>query len=122
MLGVPLESEDAPGDSGAFEQALGRLSALGLVWTRDAAPGEPDSLIMAKALRELWKEPLSLRTRLVAFETIVENLHVDDLGSVLDALGLTAEDAAGGQRAALLAHHRDGQRVRDLVAQAPPTA
>ncbi|WP_055532942.1 helicase-associated domain-containing protein, partial [Streptomyces graminilatus] len=122
MLGVPLKSEDPPGDGGAFEQALGRLSALGLVWTRDPAPGEPASLIMADALRELWTEPLGLRTRLVAFETIVENVHVERLGAVLDALGLTAEDTVDAQRSALLAHHRDGQRVRDLFAQAPSTA
>ncbi|MFJ3182617.1 helicase-associated domain-containing protein [Streptomyces sp. NPDC086796] len=123
MLGVSLEFGKPPGDGGAaLEQALGRLSALGLVWARAAAPGEPDSLIMAEALRELWRDPLDLRNRLVGFETVVENLRGEDLAAALNALGLTAEGAESEQRAVLLAHHRDGQRVRDLVAQAPASA
>ncbi|MCL3998993.1 helicase-associated domain-containing protein [Streptomyces lavenduligriseus] len=123
MLGVPLEPGKLPGDGGAgLEQALGRLSALGLVWARDAACGEQDSLIMAEALRELWKEPLGLGNRLVGFATVVENLHGEGLAAALDALALTAEGSESEQRAALLTHHRDGQRVRDLVAQAPAPA
>ncbi|MFM9462642.1 helicase-associated domain-containing protein [Streptomyces scabiei] len=123
MLGVPLESGKPPGDSeAALEQALSRLSALGLVWARDTAPGESDSLIMADPLRELWTAPLELRNRLVTFETVVKNLHGEDLAAALSTLALTAEGAESDQRAVLLAHHRDGQRVRDLVAQAPAPA
>ncbi|MEU6355218.1 helicase-associated domain-containing protein [Streptomyces sp. NPDC047072] len=123
MLGVPLEPAKPADDSGAaLEQALGRLSALGLVWARVAAPGEPDSLIMAEALRELWTSPLELRHRLVGFETVVEHLRGEDLAAALTTLGLTAKDDESEQRAVLLAHHRDGQRVRDLVAQAPSSA
>lgn len=123
MLGVALESGKSSGDEEAApEQALGRLSALGLVWARASAPDEPDSLIMAEALRELWTEPLGLSNRLVGFETILENLHGEDLAEALNTLDLTAEGAEREQRAVLLAHHRDGQRVRDLVAQAPAAA
>ncbi|MFJ2217870.1 helicase-associated domain-containing protein [Streptomyces sp. NPDC101062] len=123
MLGVPLESGKPAGDGGAaLEQALGRLSALGLVWARDAAPGEPDSLIMTEALRELWTGPLGLCNRLASFETVVENLHEEVLAAASEALGLTAEGSESEQRALLLAHHRDGQRMRDLVAQAPDPA
>ncbi|GAA1236325.1 helicase-associated domain-containing protein [Streptomyces rhizosphaericus] len=125
MLGVPLESGKPPVDGGALEalgEALGRLSALGLVWAGDAAPGEPDSLIMAEALRELWTEPLGLRNRLAGFETVVENLRGEGLAVALNALSLTTEGTENEQRAVLLAHHRDGQRVRDLVAQAPAPA
>jgi len=123
MLGVPLESEKPTGDGeAALEQALGRLSALGLVWARNAAPGEPDSLVMAEALRELWTSPLGLRNRLVGFETIVKHLHGEDLAAALTTLGLTAGADESEQRAVLLTHHRDGQRVRDLVAQAPAPA
>ncbi|MFF3617526.1 helicase-associated domain-containing protein [Streptomyces sp. NPDC002580] len=123
MLGVSLKSGKLAGDGGAaLEQALGRLSALGLVWARDAAPGEPGSLVMAEALRELWTDPLGLRNRLVGFETVVENLHGEGLAAALSTLGLTSEGNESEQRAVLLAHHRDGQRVRDLVAQAPAPA
>lgn len=124
-VGVPLESGKPPGgagDTGSLEQALGRLSALGLVWARDTASGEPDSLIMAEALRELWTEPLGLRNRLVGFETVVENLHEESLIAAAEALGLSAQGSTREQRAVLLAHHRDGQRVRDLVAQGPAPA
>jgi hypothetical protein len=123
MLGVPLESGKPAGDGGAaLEHALGRLSALGLVWARDAAPGEPDSLVMAEALRELWTDPLGLRNQLVGFETVVENLRGEGLAVALNTLALAAEGDESEQRAVLLAHHRDGQRVRDLVAQAPAPA
>lgn len=123
MLGVALQAGKPAGEGGAdLEQALGRLSALGLVWARDTAPGEPDSLIMAEGLRELWTDPLGLRNRLVGFETVVENLRGEDLATALNTLGLTAEGDESEQRAVLLAHHRDDQRVRDLVAQAPAPA
>ncbi|WP_030381876.1 MULTISPECIES: helicase-associated domain-containing protein [unclassified Streptomyces] len=123
MLGLPQEP-GKPNDDGeaALERALGRLSALGLVWARDAVPGEPSNLIMAEALRELWKEPLGLRNRLVGFETVVENLHGEGLATALDTLALTDAGSESEQRTMLLAHHRDGQRVRDLLTHAPSPA
>ncbi|MEU5137729.1 helicase-associated domain-containing protein [Streptomyces californicus] len=123
MLGLPPGTGGPTSDrEGTLDQALGRLSALGLVWPGEEGSEEQDSLIMAKALRDLWKEPLGLRDRLVGFETIVENLRGERLTEALETLGLPGQGSETEQRSTLLAHHCDAGRVRDLVAQAPASA
>ncbi|RLU82539.1 hypothetical protein CTZ27_29880 [Streptomyces griseocarneus] len=119
LLVVP-SAATAGGDGNAVEHAAERLLALGLVWPAgpEREAGERD-LVMADALRGLWDHPLDLYHPVTGVEALTAHAHTELLTGVLAALGIPAKDGVAEQRAALVAHHRDSERVRELVAQAP---
>ncbi|MFJ4680516.1 helicase-associated domain-containing protein [Kitasatospora sp. NPDC088783] len=122
-LGVPEDPGTPPdGDEVTLDQTLERLAGLGLAWTLPPAPAGPEHLAAAPALRGAWDKPLGLDNPLTGFETVVGNLRGDGLDTALHALGLETAGDEQERRAVLLAHHRDPDRVRALVAAAPRAA
>lgn len=120
LLGVP--AADTCGERAAVALAIERLCALGLVWPAGRGPDSEEAeggLVMAGALRGLWARPLGLDHPVTGMDALAARVGAQELGPVLGALGVPVEGGEQELRAALLAHHRDGQRVRELVAQAP---
>lgn len=119
LLAVP--SAASSGDDGdVLEHAVERLSQLGLVWCAGPEGGTGEGyLVMADALRGLWSHPLDLHCPVAGLDTLTAHAGTEQLGGILAALGLPMEGEVEEQRAALVAHHRDSDRVRELIAQAP---
>ncbi|MFF4605047.1 helicase-associated domain-containing protein [Streptomyces sp. NPDC001339] len=117
-LGAPApraELESLLGaDTARLDTALGTLGVHALVW-----PGPDGVLHMAAALGDAWEAPLGLGPGL---EELLSGTTSDELRRIATTLGLAPGARKRERLDAVLAHHRDSDRLRALIDSAPPAA
>lgn len=104
------------GDAENHDEQVGRtldwLRVRAIVW-----PGDDDTLTYAAALHQLIPTPLGLGT---AARLLLDPINADTLNKSLTQLGLPRQKTKGATVDVLVAALSDGERIRSLVAVAPP--
>ncbi|MGW2645171.1 hypothetical protein ACWC2T_09710 [Streptomyces sp. NPDC001393] len=117
-LGTPVSpgelAELLGTDAGELQPALRTLADHALVW-----PGAAGELHMAAALRKAWVSPLGLGPGLAE---LLSAKTSEELRKIVTALGLTPGTRKQQRLDAVLDHHGDPDRLRELLDSAPPRA